>query len=286
MKFFDHDSLPPASHFKTHKERLPLNSTELLIWGIAAVGSLMFMLWIVHFPLRNAAIVDFGFGIGLAILGLGDAMFGSAHGLRAATLGVMTAVWGVRLGLYLLFDRIIGHEEEGRYQELRRKWKTNLGFKFLVFYEFQALICVILSVPFLLAGTNPASELGWLERIAAGLWFIALIGEITADGQLARFKHRPENKGKLCNVGLWRYSRHPNYFFEWLVWVSFALFASASPYGWLGWISPALILYFLLRVTGIPATEAHAVKSRGEAYREYQRTTSAFIPWFPKTPTP
>lgn len=261
-----------------------MNSTELLIWGIAAVGSLMFMLWIVHFPLRNAAIVDFGFGIGLAILGLGDALFGSARGLRAATLGVMTAVWGVRLGLYLLFDRIIGHEEEGRYQELRRKWKTNLGFKFLVFYEFQALICVILSVPFLLAGTNPASELGWLERIAAGLWFIALIGEITADGQLARFKHRPENKGKLCNVGLWRYSRHPNYFFEWLVWVSFALFASASPYGWLGWISPALILYFLLRVTGIPATEAHAVKSRGEAYREYQRTTSAFIPWFPKTP--
>jgi steroid 5-alpha reductase family enzyme len=77
---------------------------------------------------------------------------------------------------------------------------------------------------------------------------------------------------------LWRYSRHPNYFFEWMIWVSFALFATASPHGYIGWISPALILYFLLRVTGIPATEAQALRSRGEEYREYQRTTSAFVP--------
>lgn len=81
---------------------------------------------------------------------------------------------------------------------------------------------------------------------------------------------------------MWRYSRYPNYFFEWLIWVVFALVALASPYGYVGLVSPALILYFLLRVTGIPATEAQAIRSRGEEYRQYQRTTSAFVPWFPK----
>jgi steroid 5-alpha reductase family enzyme len=87
-------------------------------------------------------------------------------------------------------------------------------------------------------------------------------------------------------VGLWRYSRHPNYFFEWLIWVAFALFALGSPAGLWGLFSPALILYFVLRVTGIPATEAQAIRTRGEEYRRYQQTTSAFVPWFPRTHQP
>ena len=249
-------------------------------WGTLAVCTVMLVLWLIHFAIHNAAIVDCGWGFNLALLGVGYACLGGGFGLRAAMLGVMTAVWGVRLALYLLFDRIAGHPEEGRYQELRRKWKTNIGAKFLAFYQFQALLCVLMSTPFLIAALNTAPRIHWLELVAGGLWFVAIIGEIAADAQLARFKRNTANKGRTCQAGLWRYSRHPNYFFEWLIWVSLALFASASPYGYLGWISPALMLYFLLRVTGIPATEAQALRSRGDDYRRYQETTSSFIPWF------
>ncbi len=102
-----------------------------------------------------------------------------------------------------------------------------------------------------------------------------------ADSQLAQFKHDVKTKGKTCQIGLWQYSRHPNYFFQWLLWVSIALYASASPFGWYAWIAPALMLYFLLFVTGIKATEERALVSRSD-YAEYQKRTSAFVPWFPK----
>src|SRR5262249_52357017 len=144
---------------------------------------------------------------------------------------------------------------------------------------FQALLDVALSLPFLVACLNPKAPLGWMEKAAAGLWLAAMAGEAMADWQLHRFKKKPGNKGKTVERGLWRNSRHPNYFFEWLIWISYALFALPSPWGWLGAISPALVLYFLLSVAGIPATEAQAVRSRGEEYRRYQRTTSVFVPW-------
>jgi steroid 5-alpha reductase family enzyme len=114
---------------------------------------------------------------------------------------------------------------------------------------------------------------------------LAICCEAAADAQLSKFKSDASNKGHTCQAGLWRYSRHPNYFFEWLIWMAYALFAFASPGGSFGLISPALILFFLLRVTGIPATEAQALRSRGDEYRRYQQTTSAFVPWFPKERT-
>ena len=253
---------------------------HLVAGGVATACAVMFILWLIHFPLNNAAIVDFGWGFNLAALGVGYAVFAGGWATRDVLIGVMTAIWGLRLALYLLFDRIIGHPEEGRYQELRRQWKTNIEAKFLAFYEFQAILCVLMATPFLLAVVNPVPELHWLEWLGAALWLIGITGEATADAQLAAFKK--SNKGRTCQVGLWRYSRHPNYFFEWTIWVGFAIFASASPYGWLGWVSPTLMLYFLLKVTGIPATEAQALRTRGEEYMRYQKSTSAFIPWFPK----
>lgn len=262
-----------------------MSPASLLLWGTAATAALMLLLWLIHFPMRNAAIVDFGWAAGLALLGGFYAYFAGGFPARAALIGGMSVIWGLRLAFHLLFDRILGHPEEGRYQELRRQWKTNLGAKFLVFYLFQGLLDVVLSAPFLLAARNPAAGLSPLEIGAAVLWLVAVFGESLADRQLAAFKARPTSKGRTCRDGLWFYSRHPNYFFEWLIWVSFSLFALASPYGYLGLISPALILYFLLRVTGIPATEAQALRSRGDEYREYQRTTSAFIPWLPNSPS-
>ncbi len=255
----------------------------LVLIGAASVAVLMLLLWLIHLRTGNAAIVDAGWAGGLALLGALYALLGGGYWLRSAMIGTMSAIWGLRLAIYLLTTRIIGHPEEGRYQELRRQWKTSIRFKFLLFYEFQALLCVVLAVPFLTAARNPDPGIHLLEVAAAVLWVLAMAGEAFADAQLSRFKSEPSNKGRTCQVGLWRYSRHPNYFFEWLIWVAFALFALASPGGFWGLLSPVLILYFVLRVTGIPATEAQAIRTRGEEYRRYQRTTSAFVPWFPRT---
>lgn len=258
-----------------------MNWVQLLAWAGGLTALWMFSLWLLHFPLKNASIVDAGWAAAIGALGVGYAWFGGGSPDRAVLLGFMSGLWGLRLTGHLLV-RILGHPEEGRYQELRRKWETHIGIKFLAFFELQALTCVVLATPFLVAAVNPSPSIGLLEWAAAGLWVVALCGEAVADEQLASFKADPAMRGRTCRRGLWRYSRHPNYFFEWLIWVAFALFATPSPYGWLGWISPALILYFLLRVTGIPATEEQAVRSRGEEYREYQRTTNAFVPWIPK----
>jgi steroid 5-alpha reductase family enzyme len=255
----------------------------LVLIGAASVAALMLLLWLIHLRTGNAAIVDAGWAGGLALLGVLYAALGGGYWLRSALIGAMSAIWGLRLAIYLLATRIIGHPEEGRYQEMRRQWKTNIPLKFLLFYEFQALLCVVLALPFLIASRNPDVGISVMEWTAVALWVVAMVGEDTADAQLSKFKSDPSNKGRTCQAGLWRYSRHPNYFFEFLIWVAFALFALNSPGGFWGLLSPALILYFVLRVTGIPATEAQAIRTRGEEYRRYQRTTSAFVPWFPKT---
>jgi steroid 5-alpha reductase family enzyme len=248
--------------------------------GGVAVAVLMFVLWLIHLRTGNAAIVDFGWAGGLGILGILYAALGGGNQVRSILLAVMSGVWGFRLAFYLLMTRVIGHPEEGRYQQLRRDWKTNIPLKFLAFFEFQALLCVVLAVPFMVAARNAAPEISTLEWTAVCLWVLAVAGETAADIQLSNFRKDPAHKGHTCQTGLWHYSRHPNYFFEWLIWMAFALFALDSPGGYWGLISPALILYFVLRVTGIPATEAQAIRTRGEEYRRYQQTTSAFVPWF------
>jgi steroid 5-alpha reductase family enzyme len=243
---------------------------------------MMLVLWIIHLLLKNAAIVDVGWAAGLALLAGYYACAGPGYAARRYAIAAMAGIWGLRLSSYLLFARVIGHPEEGRYVQLRKDWKTNLPLRFLFFFEFQALLGVALSVPFLLACLDSRAPLGLFEKLGGAIWIAGILGESLADTQLNAFKRNPANKGKLCRAGLWNYSRHPNYFFEWLIWLGYATFVIASPWGWLGLLSPALILYFLLRVTGIPATEEQALRSRGDQYREYQKTTSAFIPWFPK----
>ena len=261
---------------------------SLLLWmaqATAVVAVLMFILWLLHFPLRNLGIVDVGWSLGVALIALMYALHGVGYWRRTLILTAMALLWGIRLGFYLLL-RVTNEPEDTRYVELlRKKWTSNQAVRFLLFFEAQAAGAGIMSLPFLLAMHDPAkSPLDIeepLENAGAILWAIAFIGETAADIQLALFKRNPKNKGKVCNTGLWRYSRHPNYFFEFLIWVSFAIVASPAKYGYLGFISPALMFYFLVFVTGIPPSEQEALRTKGDAYRKYQRATSSFVPWFP-----
>lgn len=251
--------------------------------GMLLLMTMMFALWSVHLWTQNAGTVDIGWAFGLGILGVLYAVFGTGDPVRRYIVAAMVGIWSVRLGSHL-FVRIVGQPEEGRYQQLRLSWGSKVKWKFLLFFEAQALLDVVLSLPFLLVAVDPRVGLTVLEFIAIALWLIAVAGEAVSDWQLAAFKSNPQNKGKVCDEGLWNYSRHPNYFFEWLVWVAFATFAWSAPHGWLAVLSPLLMLLFLFRLTGIPATEAQSLRSRGVAYASYQQTTSAFFPWFKKGP--
>jgi steroid 5-alpha reductase family enzyme len=193
------------------------------------------------------------------------------------------ALWSLRLGTHV-FLRVVKHhpQEDRRYSEMRAHWQKHFRWQVLLFFEIQAGLIAILSVPFLIAAINPRPGISAWEGVGMALWCVALAGESLADWQLKQFLGRAENRGRICRAGLWNYSRHPNYFFEWLVWVAFFLFALGSPLGCCTIYCPALMLYFLVRVTGIPLTEKLSVRNRGAAYVEYQRTTSAFVPWFKK----
>lgn len=254
------------------------DATRLVILGSLVCLTMMFLLWLLHLRMRNAAVVDVGWTAGLGILALLYAGLGPGWPVRRAMVAVIGGLWSWRLAAHLA-HRVANEPEDGRYQEIRARWGGNTKLKFLFFFLFQGVIDVVLSVPFLAAALNARPAVCPFEIAGVALWVAALAGESIADRQLRAFKANPANKGRVCQAGLWHYSRHPNYFFEWLVWCAFFVFALGSPSGWLAIIGPVSMLYLLLRVTGIPATEQHAVRSRGAEYVEYQRTTSAFVPW-------
>ena len=250
-------------------------------WGAAVVAAVMLAAWLVHLRTRNAGVVDVAWSVNVALLAVFYAAWGSGLPQRRVLVALMGGIAGLRLAS-LIHRRAHGKPEDPRYEALRRKWGDSAPLKFLFVFLFQGLLDWILGTPFLLAAINPARRITGLEWAGVLLWMLAIAGESSADRALERFKADPANRGRTCREGLWRYSRHPNYFFEWVAWFAYATFALASPHGWLAVICPILMLFFLLRVTGIPPAEAQALKSRGDDYREYQRTTSAFVPWFPR----
>ena len=253
---------------------------------LAALGGLcgtFALLYLVARRIDNYGIVDIAWSYAFGALAAFYALFAPGWPVRRALLAAMAVMWSARLGTHL-FIRVMGHHpvEDGRYMQLRKDWAASFAAKMFGFFQLQAASVVLLAAAFLVAALNPTRALHPLEVAGAALWLVAIRGEALADFQLAAFKRDAANKGLVCDTGLWRYSRHPNYFFEWLIWVAYFVFALASPWGWVAIIGPASILYLLLRVTGIPMTEEQSLRSRGDAYRRYQQTTSAFVPWFPK----
>lgn len=254
-------------------------------WAALVALVLFTVTWVVSYRLDNYTLVDATWSYSLVILVGLYAWLADGDPLRKALAVGLAGIWSIRLGTYLAF-RIARHhpKEDVRYAELRKRWKTNIPWNFYLVFLWQAGLIVVLSFPHLAATLNPASSISVLEWSGVALALVGMIGEAIADHQMGSFKKRHKDQPKaVCQEGLWHYSRHPNYFFEFTTWLGVWFFACGSPHGWMTLHAPVLMLVFLYRVTGIPLTEKCAVESKGENYRRYQRTTSAFIPWLPKS---
>ena len=255
------------------------------VWGLLLVGALvasisMALLWALAVRIEDASHVDVAWAMLIATCAVLYALLADGDPAHRALAAVLASIWGYRLGLYLLFNRVLGKEEDGRYQTLRAKWGGNANRNFFWFFQFQALFVVFFTIPYAFMAQDEGG-LGVLEWAGALVWAVGNVGVVVSDRQLAQWRANPANKGKTARAGLWSWSRHPNYFFEWVTWIGVALVATAAPWGWVAWTVPALLLFLLFRVTGIPPTEAQALRSRSD-YAEYQRTTSVFVPLPPR----
>lgn len=253
--------------------------TQLLyVWAFAATAQ--GLAWACQQRTRNAGLVDVVWAFGVAAAAVFIAASGGGAPLPRVLLAVLGATWGLRLGTHL-WQRIRTEPEDGRYAQLRLRI-GNAGLLWFAFFQFQALLIVLFAIPFLAVAANPQHRFGWTFFAAVGVWLVSVAGETLADRQLGEFRSKPEHAGKTCRSGLWRYSRHPNYFFEWLHWFTYVFLAWGAPLWLIACAGPVVMYVFLRWLSGIPWTEAQSLRTRGADYARYRQTTPMLFPWFPK----
>lgn len=256
---------------------MSVGSDLLALWLLAAVG--MSLGWRWQRRRGNAGIVDVLWSAGLGCGAILLAALGEGAGAPRILLALLGGGWSVRLAMHL-WRRVRREGEDGRYRHLRSLWGSGEG-RWFAFFQFQAVLVPIFALPFAAVAANPRTSPSWLA-VGVSLWLLAVLGEGLADRQLERFRADPANRGRTCREGWWRYSRHPNYFFEWLHWLAYVALAVGSPLWALAWLGPVLMWVFLRFLSGVPWSEAQALRSRGEDYRDYQRCTPMILPWFPR----
>ncbi len=255
-----------------------MGTITLILVAFGASLVVLLILWARQLRTRDATSVDVAWSFSLTGMAVLYAIFSDGDQARRVLVGVLGAVWSGRLGWYLYTTRVRTSEgEDGRYAALRAEWGADAPARFLRVYVAQAVAATLFSLPLLAA--MRAGPLDAWALAGTLVWIVAVAGETIADRQLAAFRARPGTGGRVCREGLWGWSRHPNYFFEWVHWWAYVLIGHAAP---LTFIGPVVMLALLLKGTGIPYNEAQALRSRGEEYREYMRTTSAFVPWPPR----
>ncbi|MFC1780649.1 DUF1295 domain-containing protein [Planctomycetota bacterium] len=238
-------------------------------------------LWFIYLWKRNPAVVDLGWAIGLTLMGLAHNLFGDAISIGTLITSLLVLFWGIRLGGYLFWTRLRLGKRDARYESLHRHSNIPAPLFFLIHYFIQACFQAAVGFVFIFTAQIKTFESIWL-KVGLLLWCIGYGGSIAADAQLHRFRTRRDNQNKVCKFGLWNYSRHPNYFFEIILWFGFALIGIPARLGWLGLISPITLLLTMSLITG-PISERQSLKSKPDAYRKYQKTTSMIIPWFKTT---
>lgn len=261
----------------TSHDPLTLIGTALVV-----MTGVMFVLWLVQLRGRNASLADVGWCLGLIGVVTWYGTVASGDPGRRGLLVAMIGVYGLRLGFHILLNRLLPKQEDPRYQQVRLWLGAREQLGVLGYFLLQAPAVALFSIPPLAVMQNPRPTFSLWELAGVLVWFLAVAGESVADWQLATFREKSWNRDRVCRDGLWCYSRHPNYFFEWLHWWAYVVMAIDTP-GWQQtWIGPLVMGIALWKVTGIPLAERQALVTRGEDYRAYQRTTNAFFPWFPK----
>jgi steroid 5-alpha reductase family enzyme len=225
--------------------------------------------------------VIWSYAIGLAGVVAALAPIGGAPNARQWLVALLVAGWSLRLGTHIALRTKSGHDDP-RYLELRREWGERFEGRLFGFLQIQAAAAWLLSVSILVAARNPAPGICWSDAAGAMILIGAATGEAVADAQLSHFRSNPANRRRVCDAGLWGLSRHPNYFFEWLGWVAYAVIAIGPDgrfgWGWLALSGPIFMYGLLVHASGIPPLEAHMLRSRGDTFRQTQRRIRAFWP--------
>jgi steroid 5-alpha reductase family enzyme len=250
--------------------------------NLAAIAAAMIVVWLLSLARRDASIVDVFWGLGFALVALVSHAYGDGAPARQNLINVLTIVWGLRLAIYLLW-RNWGQGEDYRYRAMRARHGERFPFVSLyLVFGLQGVLMWIVSLPIQVAQGSPTPHhLTWLDAAGAGVWAFGLAFESIGDWQLARFRAEAANRGKVMDRGLWRYTRHPNYFGDAVVWWGFFLIALSTPNGWWSAVGPLLMTFLLLRVSGVALLE-RGLKRRKPDYQAYVERTSAFIPWPPR----
>lgn len=255
-----------------------------LVSVAAAVGSgTMLIAWLIAKKINNASVVDVAWPLAFAGVAAVAYLIGEGAVLRKTIVCAMVFIWSLRLAIHHGVRVRRRHpREDSRYAALREQYPRHEWLMFFALFQLQAVQLVLLSVPLAMTASNLQVTLSPWELGGVALWLVAMVGETLADATLERFRSKPENAGRICDRGLWRFSRHPNYFFEWLVWVAVFLFSLGTPGGWITVYCPVIVLVSLWGISGIAAVEAPMLRSYGMVYEAYRQGTSAFVPWFPR----
>lgn len=247
-----------------------------VMWALLACLVIQLLAWWWQKITQNADIVDMAWTLGIIVSAIIYMSMISSWFSHKILIVLFPVLWYSRL-LWHLLRRYEVEYEDSRYQNLRAHWSAYTQIKFLMFFIFQALLSLVFSLPaFWVLSVNTIYF--WQICVAVIIGLSALVGVTIADHQLLTFKkENPANK--VCNVGLWRYSRHPNYFFEWVHWLVYPILLLNSDFFWNAVAVTLMMLLFLMKLTGIPFSEQQAIKKRGDAYKKYMKQTSQFIPW-------
>lgn len=260
--------------------------------GIAAgLSALMAIAWVVQQRTGNSGWVDtiwtFSLGLVGAISALWPLWAGASPNARQWLVAALVAIWSIRLGSHIAL-RTAKIDDDPRYAAIAKEWGVNSPRKMFIFLQNQGFGSIPLVFAIFIAAHAPGEALRVQDYIGAAILALGIMGETLSDTQLKSFRSNPSNKGKVNDVGLWRYSRHPNYFFEWFGWLAYPMIAISVdyPWGWATLLAPLFMYWILVHVTGIPPLEEQMLRSRGDRYRDYQARTSMFFPLPPKTSAP
>lgn len=253
----------------------------------AALSIIMAGAWLIQQRTGNSGWVDTVWTFGLGLVGCVAALAALNSGsqeFRQFIVAGLLLLWSLRLGAHIAL-RSSTISDDPRYAELIRGWGADARRQMFILLQKQALVTIPLAASVLLAAHNPAEHVRLQDWLGMAILVIGIGGEAIADRQLRAFRLSPSNQGKVCDVGLWGWSRHPNYFFEWLSWTAYPMIAidltGAYPLGWFALAGPICMYWLLRHVSGVPPLEEHMLRSRGRAYEDYQARTSTFFPWLP-----